>query len=135
VIIKLPVDFSRVTVILISFSLGLLIDIFSNTFGMHAAACSLLGLIRTPLLERMVDMKEIPEGSIPSYNLFGFGKFLRYVFIIIFVHHISLFLTESFTFFQPLLLIIRIATSIFLTTLIVCIIEAFNFEKKRRGEQ
>lgn len=134
VILKLPVDMSRTSVIAFSFLLGLTIDIFSNTFGMHAAACSLVGFVRTPLLERFVDMKELPGGSVPSYRLFGFGKFMRYTLLMVTLHHVALFLIESFSLFQPWRMIVRMTSSIALTSLLILILEAFNLGKRRSGE-
>ncbi|MDR2914750.1 MAG: rod shape-determining protein MreD [Tannerella sp.] len=133
-ILKFPVDMTRSNVTIISFLLGLTIDVFSNTFGMHAAACSFIGFIRMPLLERFVDMKELPDGSIPSYQLFGFGKFMRYAFILVTLHHIVLFLVESFSLFQPMLMITRMLSSILLTSLLMFIIEAFNLGKVKSSE-
>ena len=133
-ILKLPVNMTRSSVILISFFSGLIIDIFSNTFGMHAAACSLIGFIRTPLMERFVDMREMPEGSVPSYKSFGYAKFIRYTFIIVSVHNISLFLIEAFSFFQPGMMIVRMLSSILFTSLLIFIIEAFNLNKAKSGE-
>ena len=133
-ILKLPVDMSRSSVIVISFVLGLIIDIFSNTFGMHAAACSFIGFVRMPLLERFVDLKEMPEGSIPSYKSFGFAKFMRYAVIMVIFHHIFLFVVEAFSFFQPLMMMTRMLSSIILTTLLVFVIETFNLGKKKSGE-
>ena len=134
IILKLPVDLSRTSIILLSFFIGLIIDIFSNTFGMHAAACTLAGFVRTPLLDRFVDVKEMSEGSIPSFKLFGFGKFFRYAVLGVSIHHIALFAIESFSFFQPLLMITRLLSSVFFTLLIIFILEAFNFSILRSGE-
>ena len=134
VILKLPVNTTRSWMVLISFLTGLSIDIFSNTFGMHAAACTLVGFVRTPLLERFVDVREIQEGSIPSYRLFGLGRFLRYTILLVSIHHIALFVIESFTFFQPLLMITRMLSSILFTILLIFILEAFNLSKLKSGE-
>ena len=134
VILKLPVDLSRSKIILVSFLLGLSVDIFSNTFGMHAAACSFIGLIRTPLLERFVDMRDLQEGSVPSYNAFGYIKFMRYALIIVAIHHVTLFAIEAFSFFQPGMMIARMLSSILLSTLLMFVIEAFNPGKVKSGE-
>ena len=133
-ILKLPVNMSRTSVILISFLLGIVIDIFSNTFGMHAAACSFIGFVRTPLLERFVDMKDMPEGSIPSYKSFGFARFMRYVFIMVALHHVILFVIEASSFFQPLLMVTRMLSSIAFTWLLIFVIESFNLGRKKSGE-
>ena len=134
IILKLPINISRTSIILLSFFTGLIIDIFSNTFGMHAAACALAGFVRTPLLDRLVDVREMVEGSVPSYKLFGLGKFVRYVVLIVSIHHIALFTVESFSFFQPLLMITRLLTSIMFTLLLVFILEALNFSILKSGE-
>ncbi|MDR2384049.1 MAG: rod shape-determining protein MreD [Tannerella sp.] len=133
IILKLPVDLGHSLVILISFLLGLIIDIFSNTFGMHAAATALAGLIRNPLLLGWVDIREIPENSIPSYKLMDLYVFFRYVLIITTIHHAALFIIESFNFFQPLLLIVKILSSILFTMLLIGITEAFNQGTNRNG--
>jgi rod shape-determining protein MreD len=134
VLLKLPVDMTRSSVIMLSFLLGLVIDIFSNTFGIHAAACSFAGFLRMPLLERFVDMKDLPEGSLPSYKLFGYGKFFRYALTLTALHHLALFVIESFTFFQPLQMIIRMISAILFSLLLILVMEAFNLGKNGNGE-
>jgi rod shape-determining protein MreD len=134
VILKLPVDFGRSSVILISFLLGLAIDLFSNTFGIHAAATALAGLVRNPLLLGWVDVKEVPENSIPSCKLMDYPTFLRYALIIVIIHHTALFVIESFHFFQPLPLIFKISSSILFTMLLIGITEAFNQGKRKDGD-
>ena len=47
VIVKFPTQMSRSQMVVTSFLLGFAIDMFSNTPGMHAAACSLTGFLRT----------------------------------------------------------------------------------------
>ena len=133
-ILKFPFDMKRSSVILCAFFLGLVIDGFSNTFGIHAAACSLIGFIRNPLLERFIDFKEIPDRSIPSYKILGFVKFFYYTFILVTIHHIILFSIDSFGFFQPFRLIVRMLSSMLLTSLLIFIVEAFNLRKIRYGE-
>ena len=49
-IIKMPVGTSRDVVVLSSFLIGLVIDMFSNTPGIHAAAFTLAGVIRETLI-------------------------------------------------------------------------------------
>lgn len=133
VILKLPLDLSRSLVIFIAFLTGLSVDMFSNTFGMHAAACSLLGLARLPLAKLIVDMREAPEGMIPSYRL-GFGVFFRYVALLTAIHHIALFVIEFFGFFQPLMMTVRMTLSFMLTLLLIMVIEAFNLSRVKSND-
>src|SRR4051812_18702722 len=45
-ILMLPVRFPKIVVLLLSLLTGIVIDMFSNTMGMHAAACLMMGYLR-----------------------------------------------------------------------------------------
>ena len=124
-IIKMPVGSSRTQVVFFSFIAGVVIDTFSNTPGMHAAACTLAGFCRG---------KDLPEGIYPSYKTFGFGGFFRYVLSFVLIQHTTLFVIESLTLFDPLFLVVRILSSVVMTTLLICTVEAFNIESQKSGE-
>ncbi|MDR2233718.1 MAG: rod shape-determining protein MreD [Tannerella sp.] len=130
VIIKCPVNAPRTQVIGVSFLLGIVIDMFSNTLGMHAAACSLAGMIRNPLMNTFA-VKEFSEGDMPSFQTMGVGGFSRYAAVLAAIHHITLFCIESITLFHPLLLIKRILACLFLTMLTILIVEAFNLKRRK----
>ena len=132
-ILTMPVGTSRTNVVFFSFLIGLVIDIFSNTPGMHAAACTFAGFIREPLIQLFMG-KDLPEGLFPSYKTFGYGGFFRYTLSFVVIHHVTLFLIESLTFFDPLFLALRIGASVVTTTLLICTIEAFNIESQKSGE-
>jgi rod shape-determining protein MreD len=132
-ILKLPIGISRSLIVVLSFLLGVTIDTFSNTPGMHAAACTFAGFCRLPIINFFMG-KDLVAGMIPSYRSFGYGGFFRYTLVFVLIHHISLFLIESLTLFDPLFLIIRIVASVITTTLLICIIEAFNFGNVKSGE-
>jgi rod shape-determining protein MreD len=134
IILKLPISFGRSTVI-ISFLLGLLIDTFSNTFGIHAAAATLTGFIRKPLLLGWVNIREIPENGVPSYKLMGFSVFIRYALIMTVIHHTALFVIESFNLFQPLSLIFKTLLIILSTMLLIFITETFNPGANKSGDK
>ena len=72
-------------VVFFSFLIGLTIDIFSNTPGMHAFACTLVGFIRHLLIQLLMG-KDLPEGINPSYKTFGYGGFFRYTLLFVVIH-------------------------------------------------
>ena len=123
-IIKMPVGSSRTQVVFFSFIAGV---------GMHAAACTLAGFCREPLI-RVFMGKDLPEGIYPSYKTFGFGGFFRYVLSFVLIQHTTLFVIESLTLFDPLFLVVRILSSVVMTTLLICTVEAFNIESQKSGE-
>ena len=129
IIVKVPTNMTRSQLIFISFILGIVIDIFYNTLGMHAAACTLAGMFRAPLMHSFTD-KELSEGATPSYRTLGTRGFIKYVFFLVVIHHVALFLIESISLFDPLFLIFRIFACVMLTVLFIFIVEAFNRERK-----
>jgi len=126
------VGISRTQILVLSFVTGLIIDAFSNTSGMHAAACTLAGFARDPLLNRFFG-KDFPEGIFPSYKAFGYGGFFKYALFFVIIHHTTLFLVESVTLLDPLFFIIRVLGGVILTTLLICTVEAFNMETQKSG--
>ncbi|MDR1200115.1 MAG: rod shape-determining protein MreD [Tannerellaceae bacterium] len=129
-IVKMPVGFTSSKVTFFSFLLGLIIDIFSNTPGMHAAACTLTGFIRPAIIKVLIG-DELPGTISPSFKTFGYGGFFRYVIVLVSLHHFTLFIIESLTLFDLLFLLIRIVASIAATTLLICTVEAFNVEGQK----
>ena len=117
----------------ISFFIGLAIDIFSNTQGMHASASTLAGFLREPLI-RLLQGEDLPVGVYPSFYTFGHKGFFLYVLLFIIIHHCVLFLIEALSFFDSYYLLLRIGASVVTTVLLIMIFELFNFESQKVGE-
>jgi len=133
-LLKLPNGMPRSHMLFLSFITGLAIDAFTNTPGMHAAACVLAGFIREPLIRFLIG-KDLPEGIYPSFRTFAYGGFFRYIFVFVAIHHLVLFGIESLSLFDPLFLALRILGSMATTILLVFAVEAFNLESQRSGEK
>lgn len=132
-IIKMPIGVSRTGVLIFSFATGLIIDMFSNTPGMHAGACALIGLLREPIIH-FLQGEDIADGLYPSYKSFGYAGFIRYVVLFVLIHHVTLFLIEALTLFDPVFLLVRVGASVIMTILSICAVELFNFESQKVGE-
>ena len=132
-IIKMPIGVSRTGVLIFSFATGLIIDMFSNTPGMHAGACALVGLLREPIIH-FLQGEDIADGLYPSYKSFGYAGFIRYVALFVLIHHVTLFLIEALTLLDPVFLLVRVGASVIMTILSICAVELFNFESQKVGE-
>ena len=124
-IIKLPGHMNRSLVLLLSAVLGLCIDLFNNSLGIHMLACVSIGFFRSVFLDWLAP-RDLFEEYIPSFHSFEKWPFLRYAFIMTLLHHIILFLSESLSFFDPLTLFFRIAGSVFLTILLIFACESIH---------
>ena len=122
---SLPCNTKREYVLIIAFLLGISIDIFSNTYGMHAFACVTMAFFRPFLIKNFSPIDDYGERR-PSIAYFGLGAFMRYSFVLILIHHTSLFLIEFFSFQQITLLLLRIIFSSIITFLMIIVVEKFN---------
>lgn len=108
-IMLLPFTIPGYAILGLSFFLGLSIDIFSNTPGVHAGATVLLGFIRPGIADLISSREIIEKGNTPNLKQLGFASFLKYTLIAVSAHHFFLFFAEAFSFvgfFQTLLRIV-----------------------------
>jgi len=96
-IILLPLSTPRYAMLILAFLLGLVIDIFSNSLGVHSAATVFVAYIR-PLVIRIISPREDDRSDYPGLNQNKLSWFINYVFIIVFLHHAMLFYLEVYTF-------------------------------------
>lgn len=118
-ILKFETSISRNELMIWGFVLGLLVDIFSNTPGMNAAATVLVAFLR-PLLLRLFTPRDTFDTITPSFKSMGNIPFLKYLVSAIFIHVLVLLAIESFSFPNMALLLLRVVLCAFLT--VVCII-------------
>ena len=97
-ILILPFNTPNYLLLILGFLLGLNIDIFSNTVGIHAAATTFLAFIR-PAVINLISSRDVLElNQAPRISELGLGWFVRYSVIMVLAHHFVLFYIEVFTF-------------------------------------
>src|ERR1051326_4039262 len=86
-ILMLPFQTPDWLVLILSFLIGISIDMFSDTGGMHAAAAVFMGFIRKPIL-KIISPREGHDANMqPTVQQFGFNWFFSYAGILILLHH------------------------------------------------
>src|SRR5665647_630393 len=64
-IILLPFYTPRALLLFLSFALGLTVDIFTNTPGVHASACLLTGFLRPGILQLITSRETLESVNAP----------------------------------------------------------------------
>ncbi|MDP6909205.1 MAG: rod shape-determining protein MreD, partial [Flavobacteriales bacterium] len=118
-ILVLPVSVGRVTLLLTGFALGLVVDIFSDTGGIHAAATTLVAFYRPLLLKAQSPREGYELHTTPHISVFGLGWFLPYAAFLIFLHHSVLFYLEAFRFSEFFHTLLKVFLSSFFTLILV----------------
>jgi rod shape-determining protein MreD len=127
-ILLLPISMARYQVILLSFLIGITVDWFSNTLGLHAASALLIGFLRSPVM-KMITIREIEQSDYPGLKQTGIKWFISYVSVLVVMHHIFLFYLEVFSFDSFFRTFLRTLISSVFTTVIIVSSQYLVFRK------
>lgn len=121
-----PFGTSTILLMVLAAALGLIVDVASNTPGMHMAACVLVAYVR-PYVLRLIAYRSVSykEGDIPGSRAYGTLWFARYAVLMVSIHHVALFLVEQFDSFYLLPTLLRIVLSIVASSLLIVLLENF----------
>lgn len=128
IVVKLSSDISRHALMLWAFLLGLLIDAFSDTPGMNAAAAVFLAFIR-PTLLRLFVPRDANDTFTPSIHSMGLSSYVKYLSMCVLFHHLLLFTIAFFSLASPLELLLRILSSGLLT--VVCLLAVEGLQQPK----
>lgn len=123
-IIHLPVTLSTNWLLTVSFLAGLSVDIFANTAGMNALACTIIAMSRRTVLHLYFPREDeltIPE---PSMRSLGLDVYMKYLFTIVLMYCIIIYLIEAFSIFDITRLLMRIGASTLLTFVLLLAIDS-----------
>lgn len=129
-ILMLPFETPNWLVLILSFILGLTIDMFYDTIGMHAAASAFIGFCRPGILKLFSPRDGYESGTQPTIQYLGTPWFLSYSGILIILHHMVLFFIEIFRFSEFFSTFFRVILSS-LFSLILIVITQFLFYKNK----
>ncbi|MEI6753224.1 MAG: rod shape-determining protein MreD [Paludibacter sp.] len=124
-ILSLPVRMPRWAALLLAFVLGLTIDIFSNTPGMHAFASVLVAFSRNAVINLFISIDE-GNNPTPSFYTFSVGTYVKYVVFMVVIHHFTLFFLEAFSFAHFWLILAKIILSSAITILLILGVQSLN---------
>lgn len=131
-ILWLPFTLNRLSLLLIGFVTGLTLDYFTQTPGLHAAACVLIAYVR-PFIISILIPKDTTEFNYrePSPRAMGWAPYSVYVFILTVLHHTYLTLLEWLQFGTFLDFIIKVFSTTGISLLLIFTVELL-FPRKVR---
>ncbi len=128
-IMLFPVNGNKQLLVITSFLLGITLDLFSNSGGVHAAACLILAYSRPYIFKFSFgvsyEYQTIKINDVLTQERFSF------LLISVVIHHFTLFILEVFqlSFLWDILLRTIIGT---LFTLLICILLIYIFKPSKR---
>ena len=122
-ILMLPFETPKIIVLFASFVLGLSLDFFCDTGGMHAAACVFMGFARTHILKLIAPREGYDNVMKPTVQYMGKAWFTAYAFMLIFIHHLLFFYLEVFGFSEFFSTLLRVIGSTIATFIFIYIVQ------------
>lgn len=128
-IILYPVNGNKYGLLAASFFLGLIMDLFCNSGGVHAAACLMLSYFRPSLFKFSFGLSY--EYQTVRLNDTLTPERFSFILLAVIIHHLTLFVLEVFTFEYLWNIILRTILST-LFTIIICILIIYLIKPSKR---
>ena len=128
-IIYFPLKTNRSIFILIAFFTGLIIDFFSDTHGMHAAACLSIAYFRTYFLKIFFGMAY--KHQVVKFKHLEFKQNFFYLITMIFTHHVILFSLEVFSLDHLNIIFKKTICSLIFSFILIIIFFEFFIKKSK----
>lgn len=131
-ILLLPFETPNWLLFTLSFLIGLNVDVFSDTVGLHASACTITAFVRVLITSVTVQKDNYDSDPEPSLGIMGFRWFFFYALILTLTHHFFLLNFEVFRFSEIPTTLSRVFISSLFTLSLIFISELLFFSKKQR---
>lgn len=131
-ILSFPTSIPTIPLLLISFILGLLIDVFYDTLGIHALAATFLAFLRPHWLKVISPSGGYDDTTNPTISEMGIGWYISYAWPLIFGFCLLFFLTDQWGTGRFLNALNKSFFSSTFTVLLAIIVQLLFF-KRRRG--
>lgn len=131
-ILLLPIEIKTVPTLILAFVLGLGIDLFYDTLGIHTASLLAMAFVRRRWIKMIMPRGGYDDDLEPSVMNMGFLWFFTYSSPLIFLHHFLFFYVDNLgtgLFLFAVQKIIASAIFVFIVSIIVQLL----FYSRRRG--
>jgi hypothetical protein len=131
-IILLPFETPKMVLLGTSFLLGVVIDYFFDSSGLHASACTVMGFSRYYVLKFISPREGYDAGVQPCVEDMGLAWWLSYAGTLVLIHHIFFFFLEVFRFTEMHRILLRVVLSSIGTFGLIYLIQFLFYYKRRR---
>lgn len=131
-VLWLPFSMGRMSLMLLSFLFGLTLDYFTQTPGLHAAACTLIAYLRGFVVNIMIPQEGAEQNyKSPSPVSMGWAPYTIYVLVLTLLHHTYLVFLEWLQFGSFLFFLGKVLATTGISLMLVLITELLFFRKEK----
>jgi hypothetical protein len=131
-ILWLPFTIPRFVLLLTGFALGITLDYFTGTPGLHAAPCVLIAYMRPFLINLLISQEgaELNYAE-PSVRSLGWAPYFVYILILTFMHHAYLVFIEWMQIGNFLYFLGKVLATTGISFILIFITEMIFFRKQK----
>lgn len=118
-ILLLPFEINGGLLLLVSFLMGLFMDVFADTGGLHAAASTFMAFCRPGVLRLIAPRDGYDITSSPTVSSMGLNWFVMYALLLVFLHNFVCFFLEVFRMSEFFFTMSKIILTTFVTVLLL----------------
>lgn len=122
-ILLLPFETQGWLLLLLSFGMGITVDLFSGTLGLHAASSVFAGFMRPVIIKLVGEKPEYDITTQPKLQQMGLKWFGAYALLMVFAHQLFLNMLDVFSFDEFWQTLLRVIASSLLTFLFIMLLE------------
>jgi hypothetical protein len=131
-VLWLPFSLGRMSLMLVSFLFGLTLDYFTQTPGLHAAACVMIAYLRSFVVNILIPQEGAEQNyKSPSPVSMGWAPYAVYVLVLTLLHHTYLVLLEWLQFGSFLFFLGKVLATSGISLMLVLITELLFFRKEK----
>lgn len=131
-ILLLPFETPNIVLFALAFILGLIIDAFYDTPGLHTTACVLLAFVRILFISITVQKEGFDNEPEPTLSIMGFRWFFTYALVLTLFHHFFLFNLEVFRFSEIQYTLSRVVLSSLFTVFLILVSGLLFYKSRER---
>ncbi|MBS1526981.1 MAG: rod shape-determining protein MreD [Bacteroidetes bacterium] len=133
-IMLLPFEIPNILLYAFAFLIGITVDAFYDTPGLHAASCVLLAFVRILFISITVQKEGFDNEPEPTMSNMGFRWFFTYALILTLFHHFFLFNLEVFRFSEIPYTLSRFVMSSMFTVFLIVLTGFLFYRRKERSK-
>lgn len=128
IFVLFPFKMNKTLLVFVGFCIGLFVDLFYDSLGIHAFACTFIAYMRTYILNLLSPREGYGKDGLTSFN-YGLPWFFTYLSTILFLHLLVLYSIEAFSFVYLKEIILRTIFS-FIASLFLLMVTNVIFNPK-----
>lgn len=128
-ILILPFEINTIWAMIIAFLMGIFVDFFMNTFGLHASAALIIAYLRPQIFSFFAPRDGYDNFRSPTIQSLGYRWFLSVSGLVILFHHFWFFLLEQFKFSDILIILKKTILSGIISIVIFLITHTIFFKR------